>query len=81
MPLTKKTMVLFDEERYAKLEAFAKEHHMSVGRAIRESVEAMVLKKGDVEERVKAATRLTSAEEEPVDWDKFEKALSRGHAG
>lgn len=79
MPLTKKTMILFDEEQYKKIKQFAKERHISVGQAIRESVETIVSSKGNVEERIQAAIRLTSAEEE-VDWDEFEKTLSKGHA-
>ena len=79
MPLTKKTMILFDEEQYKKLKEFAKERHISIGQVIRESVETIVSKKGNLEERIQAAIKLTSAEEE-VDWDEFEKTLSKGHA-
>ncbi|HLF85783.1 MAG TPA: hypothetical protein VI584_01750, partial [Nitrospiria bacterium] len=72
MPLTKKTMILFDEDQYKKLKQFAKERHISVGQAIRESVETVVSNTGNIEDRIQAAIRLTSAEEE-VDWDEFEK--------
>lgn len=80
MSLTKKTMILFDMEQYEKLKEFAKKHHKSMGQLIRESVETMVLKKANIEERVQAAMRLTSAEE-MVEWEEFERAVSKGHLG
>lgn len=80
MPLTKKAMVLFDDEQYKKLEEYARSHHVSVGKIIRDSVNTVILKKGNVEKRIQAAVRLTSAEEDTVDWDEFEKTITKGHA-
>lgn len=81
MALTKKAMVLFDDQQYKRLEQYAKKHNASVGSIIRESVEAVISGEGDTERRRQAALKLTSVEEEPVDWDKFEKAVAKGHAG
>ncbi len=72
-------MVLFDEQQYKKLEEYAKMRHASVGSVIRESVEAVISGKVDAEKRKQAAARLVSAEEEPVDWDEFEKTVAKGH--
>lgn len=81
MPLTKKAMVLFEEKQYKRIADFAKIHHISVGQAIRNAVDAVVLKKGNSEERMKAAMRLTSAKDADADWDEFEKSIMKGHAG
>jgi hypothetical protein len=81
MPLTKKAMVLFDEKQYKRVAEFAKIHHISVGQAIRNAVDSVVLKKGNVEERMKAAMRLTSAEDADADGDTLEQAVRKGHAG
>lgn len=81
MPLTKKAMILFDEEQYKRVADFAKAHHTSVGEVIRNAVDAVVLKKGNAEERMKAAMRLTSAQDADADWDEFERSLLKGHAG
>lgn len=82
MPLTKKAMVLFDEEQYKRIAAFAKSRRISVGQAIRDAVDAVVLKKGgSSEERMKAAMRLTSVTDADADWDKFERSVMKGHAG
>ena len=81
MPLTKKAMVLFDEKQYKRIADFAKTHHISVGQAIRNAVDVVVLKKGNAEERMKAAMRLTSAKDADADWDEFEKSVMKGHAG
>ena len=81
MALTKKAMILFEERQYKRIEDFAKAHHMSVGQAIRNAVDAVVLKKGNAEERMKAALRLTSAKDADADWDAFERTIMRGHGG
>lgn len=81
MPLTKKAMVLFEEKQYKRIAAFAKSRHISVGQAIRDAVDAIVLKKGSSEERMKAAMRLTSAADADADWDKFEQLVAKGHGG
>lgn len=80
MPLTKKAIVLFDEDQYKRIQIFAKTRHISVGRAIRDAVDAVVLKKGNAGERMKAAQRLTSAKDADADWDKFERSVMKGHA-
>jgi len=81
MPLTKKAMVLFDEDQYKRIAKYAKGRHVSVGQAIRDAVDAVVLKKGSSEERMKAALRLTTASEADVDWDEFERSIMKGHGG
>ena len=81
MPLTKKAMVLFDEKQYKRIADFAKGRHISVGQAIRDAVDAVVLKKGSSEERMKAAMRLTSKTDADADWDEFERSVMKGHAG
>lgn len=81
MPLTKKTMVLFDEKQYKRIADFAKSRHTSVGQVIRDAVDAVVLKKGSSEERMKAAMRLTSTTDADADWDEFERSAMKGHAG
>lgn len=81
MPLTKKAMVLFDEKQYKRIANFAKSRHLSVGQVIRDAVDAVVLKKGGSEERMKAAQRLTSSAETDVDWDAFERSVMKGHGG
>jgi hypothetical protein len=48
---------------------------------IRNAVDAVVLKKGNAEERMKAAMRLTSSKDADADWDEFERALMKGHVG
>lgn len=81
MPLTKKAMILFDEEQYKRIADFAKAHHTSVGEVIRNAVDAVVLKKGNADERMKAAMRLTSPTDADAGWDEFEHSLLKGHAG
>lgn len=81
MPLTKKAMVLFDEKQYKRIANFAKSRHISVGQAIRDAVDAVVLKKGSSEERMKAAIRLTSTTDADADWAEFEQVVMKGHAG
>jgi len=76
-----KAMVLFDEKQYKRIETFAKTHHISVGQAIRNAVDAVVLKKGNAEERMKAAMRLTSTKDVDADWDEVEQSIKKGHAG
>jgi hypothetical protein len=81
MPLTKKAMVLFDEKQYKRIQDFAKTQHISVGQAIRNAVDAVVLKKkGNAEERIKAAMRLTSIKDADADWDEVERSIKKGHA-
>jgi hypothetical protein len=81
MPLTKKTMVLFDEEQYKRIADFAKSRHISVGQAIRDAVDTVVLKKSSSEARMNAAVRLTSVADEEIDWEKFERSVIQGHGG
>lgn len=81
MPLTKKAMILFDEKQYKRIADFAKTRHISVGQAIRNAVDAVVLKKGNAEERMKAATRLTSEKDANADWEEFERSVLKEHTG
>ena len=81
MALTKRVMILFDAQRYQKLEGEARRRHCSVGALIRETLENEVLRKGKDSRsaRLKAARRLTSMEEAVPDWDKIERLIARGH--
>lgn len=81
MPLTKKAMVLFDEQQYKRIADFAKSRHISVGQVIRDAVDIVVLKKRSSEERIKAAMRLTSTTDADADWEEFERSTMKGHAG
>jgi len=81
MPLTKRVMILFDPERYQKLEEEARQRHCSIGALIRETLESGVLRKGEASRSTKlqAAKRLISMEEDVPDWDKVERLIARGH--
>ena len=46
MPLTKRVMILFDPERYHKLEEEARRRRCSIGSLIRETLENEVFRKG-----------------------------------
>ena len=76
--LTKKVMVLFEPEKYKKLEKYAFLHETSVGSLIREAVEKVILKEEtSKEKRMKAAMQIVSAEEDIPDWDEVERKLSK----
>lgn len=81
MALTKRVMILFDAERYGKLEEEARRRRCSVGALIRETLENEVLRKGKASRsaRLEAAKRLTSMAEDVPDWDKVENLIARGH--
>ena len=81
MPLTKRMMVLFDADRYQKLDEEAKRRHCSKGALIREAVEKEILQKGEASrsKRLEAAQRLISMEEDIPDWDEMEKLIAREH--
>ena len=81
MALTKRVMILFDAERYRKLEEEARRRDCSVGALIRETLENEVLRKGKASRsaRLQAAKRLTSMKEDIPDWDKLERLIARGH--
>jgi hypothetical protein len=81
MPLTKRVMILFDPERYQKLEKEAKQRHCSIGALIRETVEKGILERGEASKntRLEAAKCLTAMEEDAPDWDEVERLIARGH--
>ena len=81
MPLTKRVMILFDPERYRRLEEEARQRHCSIGALIRETLENEVLRKGKTSRSTKleAAKRLISMEEDVSDWDEIENGIARGH--
>ena len=81
MPLTKRVMILFDPERYQKLEEVAKQQHCSIGALIRETVEKGALERDETSKSTKleAARHLISMEEDVPDWDEIEKLIARGH--
>ncbi len=80
--LTRKAMILFDPEQYRKLEEEARRRKSSVGTLVREAVEKAILAKSKVvshDERIKAAERIVSAQEEIPEWEEIEKLIARGH--
>lgn len=79
--LTKKAMILFDPEQYRKLEQEARRRKSSVGQLVREAVEKFILASDKVSryERIKAAERIVSAQEEVPEWEEIEKLIARGH--
>jgi len=81
MPLTKRVMVLFDPERYQRLEKEAKKRNSSVGALIREAVAKEVLEKSEVSRSTKleAAKQLISMKEDVPDWEEIEKLITQGH--
>jgi len=81
MPLTKRVMILFDPERYQKLEEVTRQRHCSIGALIREAVEKGVLERGEASKNTKleAAKCLISMEEDVPDWDEIEELIARGH--
>lgn len=81
MPLTKRVMVLFDAERYQKLDEVAKQRQCSKGALIREAVEKGILEKGEVSKKTKleAARCLISMKEDILDWDEMEKLIAWEH--
>lgn len=81
MTLTKKAMILFDPQKYKKLEKEAKRRHTSVGELVREAVEVAILAKQEPakQKRLAAARRLIFAEEKVPEWEEIEKIIARGH--
>jgi len=83
MSLTKKVMILFDPEKYKVLELKAKIQKKSVGALVRDTMERVVIldEMESKKERVEAAKRIISSEEESVDWKEIEKLIAQGHTG
>lgn len=81
MGLTRKVMVLFDPEQYEKIKEHAHLRGITVGSLIREAVEKELARSEmpDKNTKLEAARRLTSAQEETVEWDELERLLDRGH--
>ncbi len=76
--LTKKVMILFEPDKYKKLEEQAFIQKKSVGSLVREAVEKIVLKEEtSKEKKIKAAMQLISAEEDIPEWDEIERKLSK----
>ncbi|MEW6770356.1 MAG: ribbon-helix-helix protein, CopG family [Bacillota bacterium] len=81
MGLTKKVIVLFEPEQYERIKRRARLQGVSVGNLIRQAVDNLLAqgRVPDKEERLKAARRLTEAQEEVLEWDELERLLERGH--
>lgn len=81
MGLTKKVIVLFEPEQYERIKRRARLQGVSVGNLIRQAVDNLLAQGWvpDKEERLKAARRLTEAQEEVLEWDELERLLERGH--
>ena len=83
MALTKKVMILFDPDKYKKLELKARLHKKSVGALIRDTMEEYDIPDDKISKkrRMEAARRIISADEKPVGWKEIEKLIERGHIG
>ena len=83
MALTKKVMILFDPEKYKVLKLKARMQKKSVGALVRDTMERVVIldERESKKERVEAAKRIISSEEESVDWKEIEKLIAQGHTG
>ena len=83
MALTKKVMILFDPEKYKVLKLKARMQKKSVGALVRDTMERVVIldEMDSKKERVEAAKRIISSEEESVDWKEIEKLIAQGHTG
>lgn len=79
MPLTKKTMVLFDPEQYRELEDIARRERTSVGDIIRRAVRETTLARHNIEEARAAARELVAADEDMGSWEEIEKTMTMGH--
>ena len=81
MPLTKKVMILFEPDKYKKLELKARLHKKSVGALIRDTMEECVIPDDKIskKKRMEAARRIVSAEEKQVEWKEIEKLIAQGH--
>jgi urease gamma subunit len=81
MALTKKVMILFDPEKYKKLEMKARLNKKSVGALIRDTIEDTVIMDDGKSKRnrMEAARKIVSVDEKPVEWDEIEKLIARGH--
>ncbi len=83
MPLTKKTMILFEPEQYRKLVEKAKLRGISVAALIREAVEKVILAEDEASKKVRmqAAQRIISAQEDLPTWEEIEELIALGHGG
>lgn len=82
MSLTKKVMILFDPDKYKKLELKARLYKKSVGALIRDTMEENDIPDDEIsrKKRMEAARRIVSADEKPVEWKEIEKLIAQGHA-
>ncbi|MCL5771173.1 MAG: hypothetical protein M1479_02725 [Actinobacteria bacterium] len=82
MALTKKVMILFDPDKYKKLELKARLYKKSVGALIRDTIEEVVIPDERVSKKKKmeAAQRIVAADEEMPEWEEIEKQIAQGHA-
>lgn len=62
--LSRRLQILLDERQYSRLAAFAREHGLSVGAAVREAIELAIPAASS--ERAAAARRILEAEPMPV---------------
>jgi len=75
-------MILFDPDKYKKLEFKARLHKKSVGALIRDTMEEYDIPNDKISKkrRMEAAKRIVSADEKPVEWKEIEKLIAQGHA-
>lgn len=81
MSLTKKVMILFDPDKYKKLELKARLHKKSVGALIRDTMEENDMPDDEIsrKKRMDAARRIVSADEKSVEWKEIERLIAQGH--
>ena len=74
--------MLFDPEKYKVLELKARMQKKSVGALVRDTIEKVVIldERESKKEKLEAAQRIVSADEEPADWKEIEKLIARGHS-
>jgi Ribbon-helix-helix protein, copG family len=78
MPLTRRTQVLLDDERYARLEERAQLTGASVGALIRQAID--VAFPGAPSDRMRAGQELLDATPIPVeDWDEMKREVLDAH--
>jgi hypothetical protein len=78
-PLTRRTQILLDEERYVRLEDRARRTGASVGALIRQAID--IAFPGAPSDRERAGQALLDAEPIPVaDWPELKRDLLDAHA-
>ena len=76
----RRTQVLLPEDQYLRLRREAEARHCSIGRLVREAVDAM--QHGDTRQaRIGAAKRIAAMDLPVADWEQMEQEIERGLLG